>query len=91
MTSREEFEQLSSKDLHDRAVRLAEHRLDVAFLWRILKSIPAAEASIGETDEAEADIAGSTSMIHEFMRADEGELADALRPLYVDYLEEHEK
>ena len=45
MATREELEKLSSKELHDRAVRLAEHRLDLAFLWRLVKAIPAVHPS----------------------------------------------
>jgi hypothetical protein len=93
VTSREELETLPSNVLHDRAVRLAEHRLDVVFLWRLVKAIPVAEAAAGNLEEAEADVgvADLVPLIHDFVHADEGALADALRPLYVDYLEEHEK
>jgi hypothetical protein len=91
VATREELEQLSSKELHDRAVRLAEHRLDVGFLWRLLKAIPVAEAAAGNLPEAQADVAVGdlVPLIHDFVHADEGELADALRPMYLDYLEKH--
>src|SRR5438552_17488101 len=56
MTDRATLEALSSQDLHDRAVRLAEHRMDVGFLWTLVKSIPAAEAAAGNLAEAKADI-----------------------------------
>ena len=93
MATREELEKLPSKELHDRAVRLAEHRLDVVYLWRVLKAIPVAEAAAGNLEEAEADVGVSdlVPLIHDFVHSDEGELAEALRPMYVEYLEEHEK
>jgi hypothetical protein len=93
MTAREELESLSSKDLHDRAVRLAEHRLDVGFLWRLIKTIPAAQAAAGHLDEAEADIAVGdlVPLLHDLDHSDEGGLAEALRPMYIDYLQKHGK
>jgi hypothetical protein len=88
-----ELEPLSSKELHDRAVRLAEHRLDIMFLWRLIKTIPAAQAAAGHLDEAQADIAVGdlVPLLHDLDHADEGPLADALRPLYIDYLIKHER
>jgi hypothetical protein len=93
VTTAEELEKLSSKELHDRAVRLAEHRLDLPFLWRLLKAIPVAEAAAGELEEAEADVAVAdlVPLLHDFVHSDEGKLADALRPMYIEYLVEHEK
>ncbi len=92
MAQREDLEQLSSKELHDRAMKLARHRLDLGFLWTVAKTIPAAEASSGELDEAEAHVAVGNviGLIEDFFQADEGSLADALRPLYIDYITKHE-
>ncbi len=92
MAQREDLERLSSKELHDRAMKLARHRLDVGFLWEVAKTIPAAEASAGELDEAEAHVAVGNviGLIEDFFQADEGDLADALRPMYIDYLQKHE-
>ena len=91
MATREELEKLSSNDLHDQAVRLAEHRLDVVFLWRLVKAIPAAEAASGHLDRAEADVGVSDllPLLNDWEGAGEGELADALRPMYLDYLQKH--
>ncbi len=93
MATREELERLSSKELHDRAIGLAEHRLDVAFLWKLIKAIPVAEAAAGNLRESEADVAVGdlVPLIHDFVHSDEGKLADALRPMYLDYLEKHGK
>jgi hypothetical protein len=93
MTDRAELERLSSKELHDRAVRLAERRLDVGFLWRLIKSIPVAEAAAGNLDHAEADIGVGdlVPLLTDLRHDDQGPLADALRPLYLEYLETHER
>jgi len=93
MATREELERLSSKELHDRAVRVAEHRLDLAFLWRLVKAIPAAEAAAGHLDRAEADVgvADLVPLLHDLEHAGEGDLGDALRPMYLDYLEKHDR
>jgi hypothetical protein len=92
VATRADLEKLPSKELHDRAMRLAEHRVDVVYLWRLLKAIPVAEAAAGNLDEAEADVGVGdlVPLIHDFVHSDEGELADALRPMYIEYLEEHE-
>jgi len=82
----EDLENLSSKELHDRAVEHAARHLDVGFLWRLLRAIPAAEAAAGHPDQAEADVSHLSSIVNELVHSGEGEVADALRPLYLDYL-----
>ena len=89
MTDRPELERLSSAELHDRATRLAWRRLDVSFLWHLLSTIPEARAAAGEEDRSEIDIMRPLALLNDLVDADRGELADALRPLYVDYLEKH--
>ncbi len=49
----------------------------------------AADASIDDVDDADMDIASTVSALNGLMRADEGELAEALRPMYIDYVLEH--
>lgn len=90
MTDRTDLERLSSAELHDRATRLAWRRLDVAFLWDLLKTIPEARAAAGDEERSETDIVRPLALLNDLVDADRGELADALRPLYVDYLERHE-
>ncbi len=90
MTDRAELERLSSKDLHDRAMALARRRLDVSFLWDLLRTIPEAETAAGHEDRAEIDIVRPLALLNDLFDADEGDLAEALRPFYLDYLEEHE-
>lgn len=91
MSTPDELQALSSKELHDRALSIARHRVDVMWMWKLLKAIPAAEASIGDLEDASMNIASTEHAISEFMEADEGELADALRPMYIEYIQAHQK
>lgn len=91
MTDRAELEALSSQELHDRATRLAWRRLDVGFLWSLLSTIPEARAAAGDEERAETDIMRPLALLNDLVDADRGELAEALRPLYLDYLSEHEE
>ncbi|MFG2005432.1 hypothetical protein ACGFNU_40420 [Spirillospora sp. NPDC048911] len=84
-----ELESLSSKELHDRALDLAKQRRDVGFLWDLLRSIPAAAAATGDRRRADFDMLHGLALLEEFIHADEGEVADALRPVYLDYLTRH--
>ncbi|WP_067457802.1 hypothetical protein [Actinomadura macra] len=86
---RAELDDLPSKELYDRAMKLARERRDVGFLWELLRAIPAAAAATGEVDRAEFDLLHGVSLLEEFTHAGEGELADALRPFYIDYLATH--
>ncbi len=88
MTEVDELEKLTSSELHERAVALAKHRLDVRFFWRLFESIPEARAIAGELDEA--DVQRASNWLFDFRNADAA-LDDALRPVYVDYLVKHEK
>ncbi|HEV3288566.1 MAG TPA: hypothetical protein VG123_06200 [Streptosporangiaceae bacterium] len=89
MTSREELDALSSHELHDRAVHRAIRHADIGFLWELLRELPASEAARGRTDLATADITHVSAMISDVLASGEGEIADSLRPLYLDYLEKH--
>ena len=91
MTDRAELERLSSAELHDRATRLAWRRLDVAFLWDLLRTIPEARAAIGDEERSETDIIRPLALLNDLVDADRGDLAEALRPFYLDYLAEHEQ
>ena len=83
------LEALSTKELHDRAVHHAERHLDVRFFWSLLRVIPAAKAVSGDEGEAEYDIQSSKGLIWDALRSGDGEMAEALRPLFVDYLRRH--
>jgi hypothetical protein len=83
------LDELSTQELHDRAVRRAETHLDVKFFWTLLKLIPAAEALSGDEGEAEYDVQFAKGKITDALRSGDGELGEALRPLFIDYLRRH--
>ena len=83
------LDQLSSKELHDRAVKRAKHHLDVRFYWDLMKLMPAAEAAAGNLDEAENDVFHLSAHVDDLTDAGEGETADMLRPFYLEYLRKH--
>jgi hypothetical protein len=89
VTTFEELDALSSRELHDLAVRRAVHRLDVEFLWQLLRDLPAAEASEGHDIEAGRDISKVSTQISDAIDSGQGDLAEALRPVYIDYLLKH--
>jgi hypothetical protein len=85
----ENLEELSTQELHDRAVRRAERHVDVKFLWTLLEMIPAAETARGDLGEADFDIQSSKGLIKDALHSGDGELGEALRPVFIDYLRKH--
>jgi hypothetical protein len=87
MATREELEGLPIKDLHDRAMETARRHLDVGWLWDVVKALPVAEEAIGDDQRSKVDIMRPLALINDFLYdADSGQLGEALRPMYVDYL-----
>ena len=64
----EQYERLSSRELHALAVRRARHHLDLSFFWQLMELRPAGSHPNDVTD------------------AGTGEVAEQLRPFYIDYL-----
>jgi hypothetical protein len=89
VSTESDLEALSSRELHDMAVRRALHHADAGFLWELLRSIPAAEALEGDVHESEADATKVSALLADALESGKGEIADALRPLYIDYLTKH--
>jgi len=89
MSAAEDLDQLSTLELHDRAVRRAERHLDVRFFWELLQFIPAAEAASGDEGEADYDIQFSKGLISDALHSGDGELGEAMRPVFIDYLRKH--
>jgi len=89
MSDLDDLDALPSRELHDLAVRRARHHLDVAFLWELLRALPAGEAVAGHPEHANADALHLSALIGDAIDSEEGEVADALRPLYLDYLKKH--
>jgi hypothetical protein len=80
---------LSAQELHDRAVSRAKHHLDVRFYWELMKVLPTAEAAAGEMQEAETDVLRLSAHVDDVTEAGRGEVAELLRPFYLDYLRRH--
>jgi hypothetical protein len=89
MSDDDPLDALSSKELHDRAVRYALRHLDIPFFVRLMKALPVAEAAAGDLDGAEADAMTLRAHIDDVTDSGEGEVAELLRPLYLDYLRGH--
>lgn len=89
MGTETDLEALSTRELHDQAMRHALHHVDVKFLWELLRAIPAAEELAGQPAEAGADLTQASAIIGDAIESGEGEVGEALRPLYIDYLSKH--
>lgn len=83
------LEELSTQELHDRAIHRAETHLDVKFFWSLLELIPAAQVASGDTGEAEFDVQHSKGLISDALHSGDGALGEALRPVFIDYLSKH--
>jgi hypothetical protein len=80
---------LSSKELHDLAVHYARRHLDVKFFYRLMQYLPEAEAAAGEMDKADWDVQSLKSHVDDVTDSGEGEVADLMRPYYIEYLRDH--
>jgi hypothetical protein len=89
LNHQDHLDELSTQELHDRAVHRAERHADLRFLWSVLKLIPVANALSGDEGEAEYDIQSSKGMILDALRSGKGELGEAMRPVFIDYLRKH--
>ncbi len=89
MNDADALDALSSKELHDLAVRYARRHLDVGFFIRLMKTLPVAEAAAGEVDEAEADVFSLSAHLDDVTDSGRGEVAELMRPFYLQYLREH--
>ena len=85
----DDLQALTTRELHDRALRHAERHLDVKFFWSLLEMIPAAEAARGDVGEADFDIESSRGLIKDALHSGDGGLGEALRPVFIDYLSKH--
>jgi hypothetical protein len=85
VTTFEELDALSTRELHDRAVKRAEHRLDVPFFWRLVQEGTAADAAEGSLERSEEQTAHWSRQVLELLRHDDAAL-ETRRPIYIDYL-----
>jgi hypothetical protein len=90
MPIREELEATPTKVLHTLALDVAKHRLDVGFVWDLVKALPVAEEVVGDDDRSKIDIVRPTAMLNDLLYdSGQGELGEVLRPMYIDYLLQH--
>ena len=89
MADEDPLDRLSTAELHDLAVHRARRHLDVRFFWRLMQVLPVAEAGAGELREAEADVATMRAHIDDVTDSGRGEVAELLRPFYLEYLKQH--
>ncbi|GLU47620.1 hypothetical protein [Nocardiopsis ansamitocini] len=87
-----DLDRLDTDELRRRAVALARERWDATYLWELVQSIPAAEAATGRQEAGETGALKASNLFSELIAEREGdhELREALRPVYLDYLERHE-
>jgi hypothetical protein len=83
------LEDLSSAELHDLAVHRARRHLDVGFFWGLMQRLPAAEAAAGQFNESDADVMHISAHIDDVTDSGRGEVAELLRPYYLEYLNKH--
>lgn len=90
MTPDDGLDRLSSHELHDLAVRRAVRHADIRFFYGLMRALPAAEAGAGDLDEAENDAFHLSARVNDLTDSGQGEVAELLRPLYLEYLREHQ-
>jgi hypothetical protein len=90
MSAGDDLDRLSSAELHDLAVSRARRHLDVKFFWDLFELLPAAEAGAGEFEQADADLQGLLAHIDDVTESGRGDVAEQLRPFYLDYLRRHD-
>jgi hypothetical protein len=88
-TDEDGLDRLSSKELHDLAVHRARRHVDVKFYWRLMQYLPLAQTAEGKDEDAEVDLEFSLAHIDDVTDSGEGEVANDLRPFYLEYLREH--
>jgi hypothetical protein len=84
----EDLNQLSSTELRHRAFKLARERHDAKFFWNVMKMIPASESAEGQEDLHVAEVEATRLWLLEFFRPGH-HLEDSMRPIFIDYLEQH--
>ena len=90
MTTFEELDQLSSQELHDRAVKRAKRHLDARFFWEMIQITPAADASHGDFDEATDDVLHWSRQALDAVTDETPAELDGRRAFYIDYLLKHD-
>ena len=80
---------LSSKQLHDLAVKRARRHLDAKFFYRLMKMLPVAESAAGQYEKSDDDILRISAHFDDVSDSGKGEVGDLMRPYYLEYLRKH--
>jgi hypothetical protein len=80
---------LSSEKLHDLAVSRAKRHFDVKFFWQLVETLPTAEAAVGKLDAAETNVLKLSAHVDDVTESGKGDVGEAMRPFYLDYLRRH--
>jgi hypothetical protein len=83
------LDRLSSQELHDLAVHRAKRHLDARFFYQLMKLLPVAEAGAGEFEKSENDIMRLSAHVDDVTDSGRGEVAELMRPFYLEYLRKH--
>ena len=89
MSDADGLDRLSSHELHDLAVSRAKRHVDVRFFWELMRTLPTAEAAAGEVEEAQEDVMKLSAHVDDVTDSGRGEVAELMRPFYLDYLRKH--
>jgi hypothetical protein len=89
----ESLDDLSTEELRDRAIALAERRHDLRFLWELARHLPQAAVLAGE-DGSPGHFFGSLEKTVEAVRelfgdSGLGDLEPLFRARFLDYLKTH--
>jgi hypothetical protein len=84
-----DLDSLSSRELHDLAIGRALRHADARFFWELLRALPAAAELEGDPEEASRDLVKVSALVSDALDSGRGGEAEALRPLYLDYLKKH--
>lgn len=91
MSTFDELDKRTTAELREQAFGIAKRRLDVKFFWNLLEAAPAVEAAAGHEGEADVDILSLSERVADVVNPDTPEEAEAFRPLYLEYLLEHDQ
>ena len=80
---------LTSKQLHDLAVKRARRHFDAKFFYRLMKMLPVAESAAGNYEKSDDDMLRVSAHFDDVTDSGEGEVADLMRPYYIEYLRDH--
>jgi hypothetical protein len=80
---------LTSKELHDLAVKRARRHFDAKFFYNLMKLLPVAESAAGNYEKSDDDMLRISAHFDDVTDSGEGEVGELMRPYYIEYLRDH--